>query len=121
MAKSKTAELLAMFARFLPPVVARFRGRGRGRGRVQLPRFGICYQPNKRCYLYNTLLKNVIFKFYYDFLAQFEIYKKREYYFFKHNIKPYILRFVGSKSPYLTVPLFKKDQKLSTFFSKILI
>ena len=40
MAKSKTAELLAMFARFLPPAVARFRGRGRGRGRgrVQLPR-----------------------------------------------------------------------------------
>ena len=39
MAKSKTAELLAMFARFLPPAVARFRGRGRGR--VQLPRSGV--------------------------------------------------------------------------------
>ena len=41
MAKSKTAELLAMFARFLPPMVARFCGRGRGRGRVQLPRSGV--------------------------------------------------------------------------------
>ena len=41
MAKSKTAELLAMFARFWPPAVVRFRSRGHGRGRVQLPRSGV--------------------------------------------------------------------------------
>ena len=66
MAKSKTAELLAMFARFLPPAVARFQGRGRGRGRGQLPRsrvwvihklIGLVFHENMSFLSSKTILK----------------------------------------------------------------